>query len=108
MISHFLIILYYLTCAQANVPEIEDSSIDINSRVIELENENRLLKSQNMEILDQLHVAQSNVHSLESSLESYKSSIKRLESRVRSLEVERDALLQSVNMLRKKTTVVSH
>lgn len=65
-------------------------------RIRQLEKENKTLKHRNMEILDQLHVAQSSVYSLESSLDSYKSSIRRLETRVRALEDERDALLHMV------------
>ena len=65
-------------------------------KVRQLEKENKNLRNRNMEILDQLHVAQSSVYNLESSLDSYKSSIRRLETRVRALEDERDALLHMV------------
>lgn len=68
----------------------------LSERIRQLEKENKTLKHRNMEILDQLHVAQSSVYSLESSLDSYKSSIRRLETRVRALEDERDALLHMV------------
>lgn len=64
--------------------------------------ENRNLKRQNMELVEQLQVSNSNVHSLESSKDNYKSTIKRLETRARTLEDERDALLQSLNMLRRR------
>jgi hypothetical protein len=65
-------------------------------KIKELEKENKNLKNRNMEILDQLHVAQSSVYSLESSLDSHKSTVKLLERRVRALEDERDALLHMV------------
>ena len=68
-----------------------------NEKIKELEKENKNLKNRNMEILDQLHVAQSSVYSLESSLDSYKSTVKLLERRVRALEDERDALLHMVS-----------
>ncbi|XP_015784738.1 TBC1 domain family member 4 [Tetranychus urticae] len=86
-----------------NLPDSSESTGLTASRLIELESENKLLKGQNMELLDQLHVAQSNVYSLESSIETLKSTIKRLESRVRSVEEERDALFDSLNMLRQRT-----
>lgn len=65
-------------------------------KIKELEKENKNLKNRNMELLDQLHVAQSSVYSLESSLDSHKSTVKLLERRVRALEDERDALLHMV------------
>lgn len=68
-----------------------------SEKIKELEKENKNLKNRNMEILDQLHVFQSNVYSLESSLDSYKSTVKLLERRVRALEDERDALLHMVS-----------
>ncbi|XP_053202907.1 TBC1 domain family member 4-like [Panonychus citri] len=103
----------FVDCSTSTVNSpIKESPLDVidsghhedTGRSAELEGENKLLKSQNMELLDQLHVAQSNVYSLESSIETLKSTIKRLESRVRSVEEERDALFDSLNMLRQRTT----
>ncbi|XP_022255719.1 TBC1 domain family member 4-like isoform X2 [Limulus polyphemus] len=67
-----------------------------------LETVNRNLKRQNMELLEQLQVAHTNVHTLEMSVTSYQNTVKRLEDRVNSLQDERDALLHSVNVMRKK------
>ncbi|RWS31412.1 TBC1 domain family member 4-like protein [Leptotrombidium deliense] len=73
---------------------------EIVEKLKEMEIDNRNLRREYMEVVDQLHVSQSTVHSLESSLDNYKSTIKRLETRARSSEDEREALLQSLNILR--------
>lgn len=72
--------------------------------ILSLQAENKTLHRENMELTDQLHVATSNVNVLESQLDGHKSTMKRLELRVRALEDERDALLHSVNILRRKVS----
>ncbi|XP_076347797.1 PTB_TBC1D1_like and TBC domain-containing protein plx [Tachypleus tridentatus] len=67
-----------------------------------LETINRNLKRQNMELLEQLQVAHTSIHNLEMSVSSHQNTVKRLEERVNSLQDERDALLHSVNVMRKK------
>lgn len=70
--------------------------------IYELQQENKEAQRENMELIGKLHVAQSQVNTLESQLGGYTSTIKRLEVRVRTLEDERDALLHSVNILRRR------
>ncbi|XP_067141731.1 TBC1 domain family member 1-like isoform X2 [Centruroides vittatus] len=67
-----------------------------------LEESNRNLKRQNMELLEQLQVAHGTVSSLESAVMSHQSTVKRLEGRVRALEDEREALMHSVNIMRRR------
>lgn len=76
--------------------------MDHEERLSSLQNDLRNQNRENMQLSDQLHVAQSNINSLESSLERYKSTMKQYESRVRSVEEERDALLQSNTMIRRR------
>lgn len=61
---------------------------------------NRSLRRQNMELLEQLQVANNNVSKLEATVTSYQGTVKHLEDRIRRLEDERDALLHSNNILR--------
>lgn len=67
-----------------------------------LEENNRNLKRQNMELLEQLQAAHGTVSNLESAVISHQSTVKRLEGRVRALEDEREALMHSVNIMRKR------
>lgn len=62
--------------------------------------ENRTLRRQNMELLEQLQVANNNVSRLEASVSSYQGTVQHLEKRIRQLEDERDALLHSNAALR--------
>lgn len=63
---------------------------------------NNELKQENQSLIEQLQAANTTVHNLEATLTSYQSTINKLQSRVRGLEDERDALLHSVNILRKR------
>lgn len=62
--------------------------------------ENRTLRRQNMELLEQLQVANNNVSRLEASVSSYQGTVQHLEKRIRQLEDERDALHHSNAALR--------
>ncbi|XP_077518226.1 TBC1 domain family member 1-like isoform X2 [Amblyomma americanum] len=62
--------------------------------------ENRALRRQNMELLEQLQVANNNVSRLEATVSSYQGTVQHLEGRIRHLEDERDALLHSNAALR--------
>lgn len=90
---------------ESEAQTITTSSIlemDHEDRLIALQNDVRDQKRENMQLSDQLHVAQSNIHTLESSLDRYKSTMKQLEARLRSVEEERDALMQSNTMIRRR------
>lgn len=76
--------------------------MDQEYRLTSLQNDLRDQKRENMQLSDQLHVAQSSVNSLESSLDRYKSTMKQFETRIRTVEEERDALLQSNTMIRRR------
>ncbi|XP_064481394.1 TBC1 domain family member 4-like isoform X1 [Ornithodoros turicata] len=69
---------------------------------------NRSLRRQNMELLEQLQVANNNVTKLEASVTSYQGTVKHLEARIRDLEDERDALLHSNNCLRHRVERLEH
>ncbi|GFR24555.1 TBC1 domain family member 1 [Trichonephila clavata] len=82
--------------------ELNNDSETTSSMRAQVENENKDLQKQNMELTEQLQVALNTVSRLEASVTSYQSTIRKLESHVRTLQDERDAMHHSVNILRKR------
>ncbi|KAH9523157.1 TBC1 domain member 1 [Bulinus truncatus] len=76
------------------------SSIDIEM-MYRMEQQNRLLKNQNMELLEKLQHAQSQQRSSEHSVHVHQIETEKLKSHIRTLELERGALLQAVAKLKK-------
>ncbi|KAF8794197.1 TBC1 domain family member 1 like protein [Argiope bruennichi] len=82
--------------------ELNTSSEATPAMRTQIENENKDLQKQNMELQEQLQVALNTISKLEASVTSYQSTIRKLESHVRTLQDERDAMHHSVNILRKR------
>ena len=72
-----------------------------NDVIDKLETANHKLKSQNMELLEQLQHAHSNNRSLEVMIHNIQTNQNKLKSHIRTLELERAALLNAVSKLRK-------
>lgn len=70
--------------------------------------ENRALRRQNMELIEQLQVSHNSVSRLEASVSSYQGTVRHLEDRIRALEDERDALLHSNAALRHRLERTEH
>uniref|UniRef100_A0A0P4WCG4 Rab-GAP TBC domain-containing protein n=1 Tax=Scylla olivacea TaxID=85551 RepID=A0A0P4WCG4_SCYOL len=70
-----------------------------NAEYSKLKEANKNLKRQNLDLLEQLHHANSQQHALEASNQSLQQSQHHLEVRVRWLELERGNLKQLVNLL---------
>nr|CAH1267700.1 TBC1D1 [Branchiostoma lanceolatum] len=70
-------------------------------RMEKLEQANRNLKRQNMELLEKLQTSHSSIHSLEATVASLQSEQNKLRSGVQTLEIERAALLNTVTKLRR-------
>ncbi|XP_078602048.1 TBC1 domain family member 4-like isoform X23 [Branchiostoma floridae x Branchiostoma japonicum] len=70
-------------------------------RMEKLEQANRNLKRQNMELLEKLQTSHSSIHSLEATVASLQSEQNKLRSSVQTLEIERAALLNTVTKLRR-------
>ncbi|XP_059145319.1 TBC1 domain family member 1-like [Physella acuta] len=76
------------------------SSIDIEM-MYRVEQQNRALKNQNIELLERLQHTQSQQRSHELSVHTHEIEQEKLKSHIRTLELERGALLQAVAILRK-------
>uniref|UniRef100_A0A2C9JIX7 TBC1 domain family member 4 n=2 Tax=Biomphalaria glabrata TaxID=6526 RepID=A0A2C9JIX7_BIOGL len=76
------------------------SSIDIEM-IYCMEQQNRMLKNQNMDLLEKLQHAQSQQRSSEHSVHVHQIETEKLKSHIRTLELERGALLQAVAKLKK-------
>lgn len=71
-----------------------------NDLIHKLEQANRNLKRQNMELLEKLQHANSQNHSLEIVVHNCQTNEAKLKSHIRTLEIERAALLNAVTKLR--------
>ena len=77
---------------------------DASQLVVKLESTNRTLKQQNLELLNQLQIANAHNQSLEIQLQNTTSKENKLKSHVRTLELERAALLNAITKLRRLLT----
>ncbi|XP_031198247.1 TBC1 domain family member 1 isoform X4 [Mastomys coucha] len=82
---------------------IDSSPLSDNQRMDKLEKTNSSLRKQNLDLLEQLQVANARIQSLEATVEKLLSSESKLKQAALTLEVERSALLQMVEELRRQS-----
>uniref|UniRef100_A0A8C5L867 TBC1 domain family member 1 n=1 Tax=Jaculus jaculus TaxID=51337 RepID=A0A8C5L867_JACJA len=80
---------------------IESSPLSDNQRMDKLEKANSSLRKQNLDLLEQLQVANGRIRSLEATVEKLLTSESKLKQAAQALELERCALLQLVEELRR-------
>ncbi|XP_063475860.1 TBC1 domain family member 1 isoform X10 [Symphalangus syndactylus] len=82
---------------------IDSSPLSDNQRMDKLEKTNSSLRKQNLDLLEQLQVANGRIQSLEATIEKLLSSESKLKQAMLTLELERSALLQTVEELRRQS-----
>uniref|UniRef100_H0WQR2 TBC1 domain family member 1 n=1 Tax=Otolemur garnettii TaxID=30611 RepID=H0WQR2_OTOGA len=86
---------------------IDSSPLSDNQRMDKLEKTNSSLRKQNLDLLEQLQVANGKIQSLEATIEKLLSSESKLKQAALALELERAALLQTVGELRRQAAELS-
>ncbi|XP_066487800.1 TBC1 domain family member 1 isoform X2 [Tiliqua scincoides] len=76
--------------------ELIDSSLNDNQRMAKLEKANSSLRKQNFDLLEELQMAKGKIHSLEAMIEILLNNESKLKQTVLTLELERKALLATV------------
>ncbi|XP_055981526.1 TBC1 domain family member 1 isoform X3 [Sorex fumeus] len=79
---------------------IDSSPLSDNQRMGKLEKANSSLRKQNLDLLEQLQVANSRIQSLEAAVQKLQASESKLKQEALALELERAALLRTVEQLR--------
>ncbi|XP_054996292.1 TBC1 domain family member 1 isoform X2 [Sorex araneus] len=79
---------------------IDSSPLSDNQRMDKLEKANSSLRTQNLDLLEQLQVANGRIQSLEAAVERLQASESKLKQAALALELEREALLRTVEQLR--------
>ncbi|KAI5775792.1 TBC1D1 [Gulo gulo luscus] len=87
---------------------IDSSPLSDNQRMDKLEKTNSSLRKQNLDLLEQLQVANGRIQSLEATVEKLLSSESKLKQATLALELERSALLQTVEALRRQGMAEPH
>ncbi|XP_004764040.1 TBC1 domain family member 1 isoform X3 [Mustela putorius furo] len=87
---------------------IDSSPLSDNQRMDKLEKTNSSLRKQNLDLLEQLQVANGRIQSLEATVEKLLSSESKLKQATLALELERSALLQTVEELRRQGMAEPH
>ncbi|KAL6033278.1 hypothetical protein STEG23_005644, partial [Scotinomys teguina] len=82
---------------------IDSSPLSDNQRMDKLEKTNSSLRKQNLDLLEQLQVANARIQSLEATVEKLLTSEDKLKQTALTLELERSALLQMVEDLRRQS-----
>ncbi|XP_027677976.2 TBC1 domain family member 1 isoform X3 [Chelonia mydas] len=83
--------------------ELLDSSLNDNQRMDKLEKANTSLRKQNFDLLEELQVANGKIQNLEATVEILLNNECKLKQSILTLELERKALLQTVEDLRMQT-----
>ncbi|XP_043369905.1 TBC1 domain family member 1 isoform X2 [Dermochelys coriacea] len=83
--------------------ELIDSSLSDNQRMDKLEKANTSLRKQNFDLLEELQVANGKIQNLEATVEILLNNECKLKQSILTLELERKALLQTVEDLRMQT-----
>ncbi|CAM5109172.1 unnamed protein product [Eretmochelys imbricata] len=83
--------------------ELIDSSLNDNQRMDKLEKANTSLRKQNFDLLEELQVANGKIQNLEATVEILLNNECKLKQSILTLELERKALLQTVEDLRVPT-----
>ncbi|KAG3276775.1 TBC1 domain family member 1 isoform X6 [Ictidomys tridecemlineatus] len=81
---------------------IDSSPLSDNQRMDKLEKTNSSLRKQNLDLLEQLQMANGRIQSLEATVEKLLTSESKLKQAMLALELERSALLQVVEELRRQ------
>ncbi|KAM5287511.1 TBC1 domain family member 1 isoform 11-T11 [Hipposideros larvatus] len=81
---------------------IDSSPLSDNQRMDKLEKTNSSLRKQNLDLLEQLQVANGRIQSLEATVEKLLTSESKLKQAALALELERSALLHTVEELRRQ------
>ncbi|XP_075424049.1 TBC1 domain family member 1 isoform X3 [Ascaphus truei] len=79
---------------------IDSSPLNDNQRINKLEKTNHTLRKQNFDLLEELQVSHSRIQILESSVDNLQSNEVQLKQSLLTLELERSALLQTIEELR--------
>lgn len=82
---------------------IDSSPLSDNQRMDKLEKTNSSLRKQNLDLLEQLQVANARIQSLEATVEKLLTSESKLKQAALTLELERSALLQMVEDLQRQS-----
>ncbi|XP_006876272.1 PREDICTED: TBC1 domain family member 1-like isoform X2 [Chrysochloris asiatica] len=86
---------------------IDSSPLSDNQRMDKLEKANSSLRKQNLDLLEQLQVANGRIQSLEDTIEKLLTSESKLKQASLALELERSALLQTVEELQRQAMQLS-
>ncbi|XP_043827804.1 TBC1 domain family member 1 isoform X2 [Dromiciops gliroides] len=81
---------------------IDSSPLSDNQRMDKLEKTNSSLRKQNLDLLEELQVANGKIQNLEATIEILMANENKLKQTALALELERSALLRTVEELRKK------
>nr|KAF6389134.1 TBC1 domain family member 1 [Myotis myotis] len=82
---------------------IDSSPLSDNQRMDKLEKTNSSLRKQNLDLLEQLQVANGRIQSLEATVEKLLTNESKLKQAALALELERSALLRTVEELQRRT-----
>ncbi|XP_021573166.1 TBC1 domain family member 1 isoform X3 [Carlito syrichta] len=82
---------------------IDSSPLSDNQRMDKLEKTNSSLRKQNLDLLEQLQVANGRIQSLEAAVKKLLASESKLRQATQTLELERSALLQTVEALQRQS-----
>lgn len=82
---------------------IDSSPLSDNQRMDKLEKTNSSLRKQNLDLLEQLQVANGRIQSLEATVEKLLANESKLKQAALALELERSALLRTVEELQRRT-----
>ncbi|KAL1790120.1 TBC1 domain family member 1 isoform X2 [Sigmodon hispidus] len=82
---------------------IDSSPLSDNQRMDKLEKTNSSLRKQNLDLLEQLQVANARIQSLEATVEKLLTNESKLKQTALTLELERSALLQMVENLKRQS-----
>ncbi|XP_063778540.1 TBC1 domain family member 1 isoform X7 [Pseudophryne corroboree] len=86
---------------------IDSSPLSDNQRIHKLEKANNTLRKQNFDLLEELQVSKGRIQSLESTIENLQTNEVKLKQSVRTFELERSALLNTIEELKKQIRVHS-
>ncbi|XP_074087685.1 TBC1 domain family member 1 [Macrotis lagotis] len=81
---------------------IDSSPLSDNQRMDKLEKTNSSLRKQNLDLLEELQIANGKIQNLEATIEMLMANENKLKQTALALELERSALLQTVEELQKK------
>ncbi|KAM4051549.1 TBC1 domain family member 1 isoform 2-T2 [Anomaloglossus baeobatrachus] len=81
---------------------IDSSPLSDNQRINKLEKTNNTLRKQNFDLMEELQVSKGRIQSLESTIDNLQTNKIKLKQSVRTLELERSALLNTIEELKKQ------